>query len=203
MPATKETTAAMIPAAGNSGRMGIPKPLIKMPDGRTFLEQIVSVYFELEIDPVVVVVNPTIFKVIDYRKPVFFKHVQWVINPEPEKGRMKSIAMGLAKVTGKEYCFVQNVDQPFATSTLLGDMMRFAEHGSFITPTFQGRGGHPLLVNRAVRDHLMGSFKDFETLKDALESFERYCFKTDDPNVCKNINTPEDYFDAFGTALNV
>jgi CTP:molybdopterin cytidylyltransferase MocA len=203
MPACIHETAAMIPAAGNSGRMGIPKPLIKLPDGRTFLEQIVMVYLELEISPVIVVVNPTIFKVFDYRKPVYFKDVEWVINAEPEKGRMKSIAMGLSRAQKKKYCFIQNVDQPFASTCLITEMLRYAEHGCYIAPTHQGRGGHPLLVNRVVAEHLITKQKEFETLKNALEPFEKYCLKTDDPKVCENINTPEDYFNAFGTALNV
>ncbi len=200
MSADCHNTAAMIPAAGNSGRMGIPKAFIKMPDGRTFLEQIVQVYFEMEIKPVVVV-NSTIFRVIEYRKPLFYNDVMWVVNSQPEKGRMHSINMGLKSISDKSYCFIQNIDQPFATPELLRDLLRYADHADYIVPACQGRNGHPILINRKLIDYLTKQTAGPETLKEALEPYDRYCCLVSNPQITCNINTPDDYQAAFGVAM--
>jgi molybdenum cofactor cytidylyltransferase len=171
MQATIENTAALIPAAGNSGRMGI------------------------------VVVNPTIFKVLEYRKPSFFKEIEWVVNPEPEKGRMLSLALGLKKAVVREYCFIQNIDQPFATTDLLAKMLRFADEGNYVSPVYKEKGGHPLLINRNIAGFLVNEFKKHDDLRSALKNFERYQFSTDEALICENINTPDDYKRVFGVKM--
>ena len=49
--------SVIIPAAGNSGRMGSDKALLKLADGKTFAENLLSNYTKSGADPVIMVVN--------------------------------------------------------------------------------------------------------------------------------------------------
>lgn len=198
MDCTPSNTAAIILAAGSSGRMGIPKSLLKMPDGATFLEQAVSAYLETGIRQVVVVVNPTVHKVLEYRKPWFFDDVKFIMNNQQEKGRLFSIMLGLEALEDCQFAFVHNVDQPFTTAELIGQMMKKAEKGSYVVPAYEGNSGHPVLLEADVIAAVIKHCADCKDLRTIIQPFYKNVVHTQNPLVCENINTPDDYRRVFG-----
>ncbi len=193
-----ENTSAIILAAGSSGRMGIPKALLKMPGHGTFLDYAAATYLEAGLSQVIIVVSPTVFKVLEYRKPEYYNDVIFVQNSQQEKGRMFSIKLGLDVVPAKNYSFIHNVDQPFITTELLDIMMKKAESEAYVVPCFDNKGGHPVLVDSEIADVIRKKYAQCDQLRLILEPFFKNAATVKEPRVCENINTPEDYLRIFG-----
>lgn len=198
MECTKHNTAAVILAAGSSGRMGIPKALLKTPAGCTFLETEVQVYLDAGLSEIVVVVNPTVYKVLEFRKPWFYTQIKLIVNSQQENGRLFSIMLGLEAVQESQYAFIQNVDQPFLSLDLAMRMMRRANPSEYVVPAFEGNAAHPLLCGPGVVSILINSWSQAPDLRSLLESSGREMVHALDPLVCENINTPGDYLRVFG-----
>jgi molybdenum cofactor cytidylyltransferase len=196
--ALPKNTSAIILAAGSSGRMGIPKALLKMPGGGTFLDYAASTYLEAGLAKVIVVVSPTVHKVLEYRKPTFFNDVTFVMNSMQEKGRMYSIKLGLDTLPPDHYTFIHNVDQPFITTDLIELMMKKAEREAYVVPCFENKGGHPVLIDPEISDVVKKKYAQVEQFKSLLEPFFKNAVSVHDGRVCENVNTPEDYLRVFG-----
>jgi CTP:molybdopterin cytidylyltransferase MocA len=191
-------TSVIILAAGSSGRMGIPKALLKMPSGGTFLDHAVMTYLEAGIQRVAVVLNPTVQKVLEYRKPMYYNDVDIVINNQQEKGRLFSIKLGLDVLPAGGYYFIQNVDQPFITLDLIGNMMKKAEPEAYVVPCYDNKGGHPVLIDSEIASVIVKKYNQCDQLRIILDPFFRNGLSVLDPKVCENINTPDDYLRVFG-----
>lgn len=190
-------TAAVILSAGSSGRMGIPKALLKLPGGISFLEHSVSTFFECGITCVNAVVHPTVYKVLEYRKPWFFDDVNFIINQQQEKGRLFSILTGLDQIGDCRFAFLHNVDQPFLSEDLLLGMMKKTEKAAYVVPAFEGNSGHPLLLEAEVIAAVKQSDLSHD-LRSILNVFHKNLYHCLNPLVCENINTPQDYMRVFG-----
>lgn len=185
-----KASPVVILAAGLSDRMGMMKPLLKFNWDRTFLEHIVKEYESYGSSEIIVVTNDTVYEKI---KTENFKKVKFIINKEPQHGRMSSVIMGVSALTIKNRCFIHNCDNPFVNISLLRKLEKKLGQGDYIVPVYERKGGHPILIsgkviNKILKEQLVDS--DF---RDVLKAFIRENTETSDNKILCNINTLEDY----------
>ncbi len=129
-------------AAGESSRLGHPKALIEV-GGETLVSWVSRRLTELGLSPVIVTRNELYQKVKDS-----VGDVDVIVNYSPESGRTGTVKEGMKFLMvgsgGPSRILIVPVDRPgFSQSTVEFLMSKV----SSTCPTFEGRGGHPLLVS--------------------------------------------------------
>lgn len=192
----ESSTACILLSAGQSERLQfIPKAFLKFSNNENFIEHIIRIYSDADIHKIQVVINPKMENECAKSHQISGRYV---VNNYPERGRLYSLQCGLRQLTDNRYCFVQNIDNPFVTPSLLENLVKNRSLADYITPVYNNKGGHPILITEKVIDYLLKLTNFNQTLRDVLQIFSRYNFPTDDPSVLININTQEDYNLYFG-----
>lgn len=189
--------SVVILAAGISERMeGFYKPLLPFNNGCNFLEQIVKIYTQFKVNEIIIVVNKTVYSKLDLI--LYKKHnIHIEVNPYPEKGRFYSIILGVSKVLHSDYCFLQNVDNPFVTNELLSTLVKNKTDLGYAVPYFNNEGGHPIIISKAIIRYLQNEKNYFLNLKNILRTFKKVKVQVDDKNILVNINSITDYKNYF------
>ena len=184
-------TAAIILAAGMSKRMNSPKALLPFDARHTFIEKISSSYFDWGCSEIIVIVIKTASLVRQLESMPAL--VTLIINEHPEFERFYSLKLGLSAVKRSEYCFFQNVDNPFIDDTILDLLYASRSPDTYVSPVFEEKGGHPILLNRENMDFILNFQANDANLKFVMSSMD--CKKVEMPNskVLININCPEEY----------
>jgi len=187
-------TAALIPAAGSSGRMGRDKATLETLSGAEFAVYLIRAFLRFGCCPVVLVVHPG-FDRIRFRRafhPETDSRLILIVNPDPAKGRSESIRTGLQRVPAGMPCFLQNVDTPYADPELLEALAReVPDHGCSV-PVTGNRRGHPILLGPALADTLREKAFPFD-FREELERTDRREVPWSSAEILLNINTPGDY----------
>lgn len=185
--------AAVIPAAGLSHRMGVPKALLDA-GGESFLARILSSLQNGGAEPLLVVVR-------DDNGPVAREAEEnggtVVRNPDPSQGPVSSLQAGIRSLPdGAGGVLFAPVDHPlFLPSTVQSLIQAFIDTGApLLAPTFEERRGHPVLFGRALFPELLE--KDLP--QGARTVVRRYLHARKevpvlDPGILADIDTPEDY----------
>lgn len=189
----KTSIGAIILAGGKSQRMGCPKPYLDF-RGRTFLEKIIETYKLADVQNITVVLNK------NYVVPIWKKllsHIQTeaklVINDNSVSGRFHSLKIGLENMPEVDYCFLQNVDNPFVNSDLLNKLIENRKEDAYSLPIFENKGGHPTLISASLIHDIRKIEKTELTLREILSKYPRNEVMVKDPSVLFNINTPDEY----------
>lgn len=186
-------TSCIILSAGSSARMGTHKALLKFDSERTFLQKITEIYSKAGIEQVMVVVNSELLKLIKESNLTLAKKVLLVINDKPESGRFYSLQTGVKALKPGNYCFFQNIDNPFTAETLLHDLIIHKDEADVIIPAFLERPGHPALISPLVAAEIINA-KDPDLRIDLfLKRFNVKIVETSDRNILVNINSREAY----------
>ncbi len=179
--------SAIIPAAGNSGRMGTQKTLLSFGNGTNFTGYLVNFLRDYGCNPIILIVNelfnPETLPAGDQIT---------VVNHQLEKGRRWSIHLGLKQVPESSACFIQNIDNPFLEHTLLDELLRSGIPDGYAVPVCHGHGGHPVLLGKNVVDFFRRN-PDVTDFRKALQCFTRIEIPYPDERILWNINTPDDY----------
>lgn len=144
--------AAIVLAAGESSRMGRPKPLLPL-NGDTFLGHLLK-----EIDASSV--STTLVVLGHHPEVVVAAHPEVepisVINPNYTLGQLSSLQVGLAGVGDADAALLCLADHPFVTTEVIEAVIEAFESTGrpIVVPTYQGRRGHPTLFARSVFDEL-------------------------------------------------
>lgn len=183
----------IILAAGDSSRMGTPKALLEF-EGGTFLAAVRGRMREAGISEIITVLgrHAEIIK-----KSGNFEDGVTVINPEPEKGQISSLCRALERIpAGGEAALVALVDQPgVKTGTCRALMASWkANRGKIVIPVYKGKRGHPIVLDKKAWPLCFRAPLD-KGLHWVIhhESMEILNLTVDDPNVLKDVDTPEDY----------
>ena len=164
-PNTKnQSVAAILLAAGLSRRMGAFKPLL--PFGQTSVIESCIKYLKAGgVDTLVVVVGHNADKI---RHHVSDPSVVFAVNSDPASEMSESIRCGVEMLPQTvEATLIALVDHPAVPPDVVKTLIsEWTEGAKLIVPTWQGRGGHPVLVDLRWRHEL-------ETLDEAsgLKSF--------------------------------
>ena len=152
----KENIYAIILAAGRSARMG-GTPKLLLPYGTsTVLGCVLDTVLAAPIDRSYVVLGAWREAI----EPLVRTYpVSIVINPDFDRGMLSSVQAGFRAIPpGEGAVFVVPGDHPGVTPAVFARLLEVrAESGAgLVVPQFEGRGGHPLLVDLRFRAEIEG-----------------------------------------------
>lgn len=189
-------TSCIILSAGSSERMGEPKALLKFSKEETFIQKITGTYVQCGVQQVIVVVNNELFHSIQEQTVLLGPEVQLVINSFPERGRFFSLQKGAEKLDPGNYCFFQNIDNPFTSAEVLNLLNQFKMDADVILPVYQSKSGHPVLINPAVVQKIIVQSDAEIRIDQFLKSFVCKKIEIGENRILTNINTPVDFTEA-------
>lgn len=171
---------AVLLAAGASSRMGGPlKPLLKY-EGETFLDRQTGLYVEC-CRVVVVVLGYHAEAVRAGAARIGAATV--VVNAHPELGQLSSLQCGLRALgDGCEAVFFLPVDSPGVRPETLQALLRAwngeTEAPAFVVPRFDGRRGHPVLMNMRLSAEML-ALPDGATARDVVHRYRARTLQVD------------------------
>jgi CTP:molybdopterin cytidylyltransferase MocA len=161
------TVAAILLAAGESSRMGRPKPLLEW-FGQSLVEAQIDALLAGGADEVFVVTGKSDAQVA----PVLAgrAHVHRVHNPDFAEGKTTSVKAGVAAVSLDAVTIVLlAVDQPRPAWVVRRVLESHLASGAPVTsPRFDGHGGHPLVFAGALRDELLAISESAEGIREVV-----------------------------------
>jgi len=174
--------------------MKYPKALLLYDSDTTFLEKIVNEYALFNCRRIIVVLNDhNRKKIIPRLNKMVPENVKFIINDHLEYERYYSVKTGLTGLDNPDFCFIQNIDNPFVNNILLSDIFRHRITEGYVSPRHNGRGGHPVLFGKAVIENIRSTLKNDLNLRDVLASYSCKKIEVNNPEILININTAEEY----------
>jgi CTP:molybdopterin cytidylyltransferase MocA len=173
--------------------MGAFKPLLPFGDV-TVIESCINALREGGVDEIIVVLGHRADEVKERIKRL---NVSFAFNPKPESEMSESIACGAREFSSDvDSTFIALVDQPAIPSRVIRKLIQTRQrtNAKLIVPTFQNRGGHPVLVDLCFRKELLNLDSQnglrglFEKRKDEVLRVE-----VDSPYIQRDIDAWEDY----------
>ena len=185
---------AVLLSAGESSRMGQPKPLLPW-GGHPLVRYQVEALAEAGAAPIVVVLGPS---TLAAEGPLAgMSGVRTVVNHRAPEGKTTSVRLGVAQVPeDAEGILLLAVDQPRSPAILRQVIEAHLSAGQVIThPTYQGRGGHPIIFHRSLALELLTVTEERQGIREVVSrhmgSLQR--IELDDPMVRLDLNTMDDY----------
>jgi CTP:molybdopterin cytidylyltransferase MocA len=185
--------SAIILAAGKSERMGFPKLSLQYDEKSNFIEHIVSEYLEFGCTEIVLVINEIGNQYLFDNQFIFGNKIKIVINEKPEWHRFYSLKIGVKSLSEIRPTFIHNVDNPFVNHEVLKELSNNVNSADYLSPEFNGKGGHPFLISEKVIKEIAQTEEDQKHLKEFLNQFPKIKVTVEDENVLININTINDY----------
>lgn len=184
--------AALILAAGRSQRMGAFKPLLSWGE-QTVIEACIDYLHQGGVEKIVVVLG---HKAEELRERFVDLPVQFALNPDPESQMNASIVAGLQQVAANtKATLIALADHPAVPPAVVSTLIDEWEKGApLVIPTWQNRGGHPVLIDLRYRAELQnldparGLKALFQTHPDEVKRVP-----VDSPFVARDIDTWDDY----------
>ena len=188
------TVAGLILAAGESRRMGRPKATLDW-GGVPLLHHQVQALREAGCEPVIVVLGAEAHNLrarLREAPPCVV-----VENAAYRSGRASSLRVGASLVPDDAGAvLVASVDQPCRASTVEALIAAWrTSEALIVVPRHDGRNGHPVLIDSALRAELGAVQEASEGLR-AVRAAHREATRfvdVDDPRVTLNLNTPAAY----------
>ncbi len=153
-PNTNEVTAIIL-AAGQSQRMGAFKPLLPFGD-KTVIDTCIEHLRDGGVGSVIVVLGegPRAAELKHHLKD---SRVAFAINPDPASEMSASIACGVRQLPLQtKAVLITPVDHPAVPSEVVAILIDEWKKGArLVMPTWNGRGGHPVLIDLSFRDGLV------------------------------------------------
>jgi CTP:molybdopterin cytidylyltransferase MocA len=184
--------AAIVLAAGRSQRMGAFKPLLPF-GGTTVIGSCIDYLEDAAIETIVVVVG---HRAEELRVALKNSEVTYVENPDVGGEMSTSIACGINQLPNDiQAVLITPADLPAVPSEVVTKLITEWRNGHpLVKPTWQRRGGHPVLIDMAFRDELtrLDSDRGLKAL------FERHLAQVrrmpvDSNYIARDIDTWDDY----------
>ena len=192
-PSDSHTIVALLLAAGESTRMGRPKPLLEWA-GRTLIEYQIEELLAAGVGRVIAVLGHCAEEVRPYADRA---GAEIVINGDYRNGRAGSIRTGATAVgSGATAIVILNVDQPRERDITRAVLEAHQKSGKLMTvPAYQGRHGHPAIFSGELLPELRKVDEASEGLRaiNRRHAAERGEIATDNAAVLLDLNLPSDY----------
>jgi molybdenum cofactor cytidylyltransferase len=184
--------SAVLLAAGQSQRMGVFKPLLPFGE-TTVIRNCIQNLRRAGIEDIVVVLG---HRAEELQQTVGDLHVRFAINPDSASEMSASIACGLRGLFPEtRAALIALTDQPAVPPDVMRAIVSEWTSGErLVIPEFQGRGGHPVLVDLSFREELLnldsiGGLRSF--LKAHREQVRR--LPVNSPFIARDMDTWDDY----------
>ena len=184
--------SAILLAAGRSRRMGAFKPLLPFGDS-TVIECCIRNLRAAHVAEIIVVAG---HRAEDIRERVEPLNVGFALNPDPDSEMGVSIACGVKALSAAAAgLIIALVDHPAVLAETIQVLMDEWRHGArLVQPEYEGRGGHPVLIDLVYRNELLAL--DPESGLRAIFAAHRDEVKrvpVTSPYVARDMDTWEDY----------
>ena len=189
--------SVIILAAGKSERMGSPKLKLSYNDSQTFIEHIVDEYYKFGCKEIVIVVNEENMEFLKDDNLKLTSNIKIVLNKHPEWHRFYSLKTGAMDLEKIQPVFVHNVDNPFVNHQVLNELLNSSKQIDYISPEFEGKGGHPFLISDKIVNDLKNLQIDQMHLKEFLNQYSRLKIKVNYEKILVNINNLDEYHAIF------
>jgi CTP:molybdopterin cytidylyltransferase MocA len=194
-----KSVGVVILSAGLSSRMKTPKPFLRFDAKSLFIDKIINVYLKFGCTRVIVTINE------EHRgwKDILHKYagndsIVFVPNMNPDYERFYSLKLGMEHIEDLEYCFIQNIDNPFIECYVLEQLYKNRIINGYAVPNFIGKGGHPVLIGEELINQISSTTHYQQNLKEFLRNYNRNNVEVDTDKILININSPEEYLGYFG-----
>jgi molybdenum cofactor cytidylyltransferase len=172
--------------------MGAFKPLLPF-GNKTVIESCIDYLREGGVETIVVVLG---HRADEVRQRLENHHVSFALNPDPNSEMGASIAAGIRQLPETAGAtLIALADHPAVPATVVATLIDAWTKGArLVIPTWQNRGGHPVLVDLSFKAELLnlsssGGLKMlFESHSDEVRRIE-----VDSPFIARDMDTWDDY----------
>jgi molybdenum cofactor cytidylyltransferase len=182
--------AAILLAAGRSSRMGAFKPLLPF-GNKTVIECCIDYLRDGGIHEIVVVLG---HRADNIRRQV--SGVKFALNPDPDSAMGASIAAGVRELPETaQATMISLVDHPAIPPTVVSTLLESWKTGTrLVVPTWQDRGGHPVLVDLSFKAELL-ALPANGGLRAFFDSHRHEVTRVpvDSPFIARDMDTWDDY----------
>ncbi len=186
----EKRVGAIILAAGRSDHMEELRPMLRLGQ-TTMIQKEIDTLRRAGITPIVVVTG---YQAEELERHLSHRGVICVRNKRYETSQMfGSLCMGLRQIQKKvDRVLLFPADLPLAS---VSTVERMAEApGAMAVPVFQGRAGHPVMLDRQAFSYLLG-YRGEQGLRGAMKEWDGEIAQVelDDPGILLDTNTQADY----------
>jgi molybdenum cofactor cytidylyltransferase len=185
--------AAILLAAGESRRMGYPKPLLRI-GNESFISRTTTIVLG-SVGSVVIVLGAH----ADRIRPAIAlgAGIKVIENPNYARGQLSSLKVGLAEaVAGRhDAVIVHLADHPLVTPATFGAVVDAYSkiRQPIVVARFRGRRGHPVIFDRSVFAELIAAPEDQGARVVVNADSQRVHYvDVEDPGVVLDLDTPSD-----------
>ncbi|PYS51019.1 MAG: hypothetical protein DMF68_05625 [Acidobacteria bacterium] len=195
--------SAILLAAGRSSRMGAFKPMLPFGEG-SVAEACIDNLLKGGVEEIVLVVGHRADEMHGRLKHL---RILFAVNEEALSEMGVSVARGVEQVSHKsEALFIALVDQPAIPPEVIKFLITERERtgARLVVPEYEGRGGHPVLIDSSFREELLNLDRErgLRALIDAQRD-EVLRVPVSTPYVARDMDTWDDYrslyLEIFGT----
>jgi molybdenum cofactor cytidylyltransferase len=193
-PNGRMATAALILSGGESSRFGgSPKALLRIGE-ESAIRRIAEICVTDGFEPVAVVVGPhkgPIARELQGLAVTIVEADRWY------EGRTASMQAGVAAIPDGRDILFWPVDHPFVAGRTVDSLLATRDTdllAVWMIPTYEGRGGHPVLWRTTMRRELLALRPD-APIRSLIPEFGPQVRRlpVDDPGVIAHVDTPEEY----------
>ena len=189
-----EDVAAIVLAAGRSERMGAFKPLLPF-GNTTVIEACIQNLRDGGVETVVVVLAQDL-PAQELKRHLRNAQVRFAVNPNQGSEMSDSIACGVHQLPDSTRAvLVTPADYPAVPPAVVAHLIREWQQGAtLVVPTFDERGGHPVLIDISFRAELfnLDSGRGLKTLFEAHPDHVRR-LAVNSNYIARDLDTWDDY----------
>jgi len=178
-------------AAGESRRMGFPKPLLKIGE-ETYLDHLAAAMLAA-VDRLIVVVGAH-FERVRAAAPVD-PRVTVVANREFKRGQLSSLKVAIRSADDATAIMVHLIDHPTVEAPTFSGVIERYRHTQkpIVIARYEGRRGHPVIFDHSIFVELLAAPEDqgARSVVNAQPDRVAYCDVADE-GVVLDLDTPED-----------
>jgi molybdenum cofactor cytidylyltransferase len=187
-----KSCSAILLAAGQSSRMGAFKPLLPF-GNKTVIECCIDYLREGGVERIVVVLG---HRADEVRARLENQDVTFALNPDPNSEMGASIAAGIQELPGSaKATLIALTDHPGVPPAVVKAIIAAWTNGArLVVPTWQNRGGHPVLVDLSFKPELL-TLSSSGGLRALFQNHRREVLRieVDSPFIARDMDTWDDY----------
>ena len=184
------SVTAILLAAGSARRFGSEK-LLAPYRGRPLYEHALEALVSSPgVGETLVVIRP------DFPLPSERPRVRFIVNPDHAEGMASSLRAGVRAASAESTAYlIALADMPAVSAGLIAALMEFrrATGARIVVPHYEGRRGHPVLIDAGLREELLALSGDVGAREIIAAHPEWVAYMdTDDAGVVFDVDEPTD-----------